>query len=132
VTAGISIIAEADPIAQQVGGASVAAAAAFVSLISIANGVGRFLWAGLSDFIGRKYVLLVMFLLQAALFFVIAAFVNTYVAPAILAFVIISCYGGGFGTMPAFTADYFGPKNVGQIYGLLLTAWVRPASWGRS
>ncbi len=42
---------------------------------------------------------------------------------AVLAFIIVSCYGGGFGTMPAFNADYFGSKNVGKIYGLMLTAW---------
>jgi OFA family oxalate/formate antiporter-like MFS transporter len=41
----------------------------------------------------------------------------------IIAFIILMCYGGGFGTMPAFTADYFGPKNMGPIYGLMLTAW---------
>jgi OFA family oxalate/formate antiporter-like MFS transporter len=42
---------------------------------------------------------------------------------AVLAFIVLMCYGGGFGTMPAFTADYFGSKNVGPIYGLMLTAW---------
>jgi OFA family oxalate/formate antiporter-like MFS transporter len=46
-----------------------------------------------------------------------------YVVLAIVSFIIISCYGGGFGTMPAFNADYFGPANVGKIYGLMLTAW---------
>jgi OFA family oxalate/formate antiporter-like MFS transporter len=50
-------------------------------------------------------------------------FVTTYVLLAVLAFIIVSCYGGGFGTMPAFNADYFGPTNVGTNYGLMLTAW---------
>jgi OFA family oxalate/formate antiporter-like MFS transporter len=47
----------------------------------------------------------------------------SFVALAILSFIIVSCYGGGFGTMPAFNADYFGSKNVGMIYGLMITAW---------
>jgi OFA family oxalate/formate antiporter-like MFS transporter len=122
VTAGISIISEASPIAQEVTGVSVATAAGLVSIISIANGAGRFLWAWLSDAIGRKWVFLTMFLLQAALFAIMPS-VGTYALFAALAFVVLSCYGGGFGTMPAFAADYFGSKNVGQIYGLMLTAW---------
>jgi MFS transporter, OFA family, oxalate/formate antiporter len=122
VTAGISIISEASPIAQEVTGASAATAAGLVSIISIANGAGRFLWAWFSDFIGRKWVFLTMFLLQAALFAIMPS-VGAYALFAVLAFVVLSCYGGGFGTMPAFAADYFGSKNVGQIYGLMLTAW---------
>lgn len=123
VTAGIAILAEADPIAQEVSGVSAATAALFVSLIAIANGAGRFLWAWLSDFIGRRNVFLTMFLLQAALFALIPLIGSGFAVFAILGFLILTCYGGGFGTMPAFTADYFGPKNVGSIYGLLLTAW---------
>jgi MFS transporter, OFA family, oxalate/formate antiporter len=122
VTAGISIISEASPIAQEVTGASVATAAGLVSIISIANGAGRFLWAWFSDLIGRKWVFLTMFLLQAALFATMPS-VGAYALFAALAFVVISCYGGGFGTMPAFAADYFGSKNVGQVYGAMLTAW---------
>jgi OFA family oxalate/formate antiporter-like MFS transporter len=123
VTAGIAIISEADPIAQEVSGAAPALAAWLVSIISIANGAGRFLWAWLSDAIGRKWVFLIMYLLQAALFFLIPVIGSSFVVLAILAFIIVSCYGGGFGTMPAFNADYFGSKNVGTIYGLMITAW---------
>ncbi len=123
VTAGISIIAEADPIAQEVAGASPIVAAGLVSIISIANGLGRFVWASLSDVIGRKWVFLTMYLLQAVCFFLIPVIGVTYFGLAVLAFIIISCYGGGFGTMPAFNADYFGSKNVGKIYGLMITAW---------
>ncbi len=123
VTAGISIISEADPMAQALAGASPIVAAGLVSIISIANGVGRFLWAWFSDAIGRKWVFLIMFLLQAVLLFLIPVIGTTFFLLAILAFIIVSCYGGGFGTMPAFAADYFGSKNVGKIYGLMLTAW---------
>ena len=123
VTAGIAIISEASPIAQELTGVSPIVAAGLVSIISIANGAGRFLWAWLSDAIGRKWVFLTMYLLQAVLFFLIPIIGGTYFILAILAFIIVSCYGGGFGTMPAFNADYFGSKNVGKIYGLMITAW---------
>ncbi len=123
VTAGIAIISEADPIAQELSGAAPWLAAWLVSIISIANGAGRFLWAWLSDAIGRKWVFLTMYLLQAALFFLMPVVGSSFFLLAVLAFVIVSCYGGGFGTMPAFNADYFGSKNVGTIYGLMITAW---------
>jgi OFA family oxalate/formate antiporter-like MFS transporter len=63
-----------------------------------------------------------MFILQVLLFWFLPTITSSSVM-TIVAFIILMCYGGGFGTMPAFTADYFGPKNVGPIYGLMLTAW---------
>jgi OFA family oxalate/formate antiporter-like MFS transporter len=124
VTAGISIITVASPMAVEIAGVSATVAAGLVSIISIANASGRFLWAWFSDAIGRKWVFFVMFLLQAVLF-VLLPFLGTasYLLLSVLSFVIVSCYGGGFGTMPAFAADYFGSANVGKIYGLMLTAW---------
>ena len=122
VTAGIAVITEAAPMTQELTGATAAQAAALVGIISIANGAGRFLWASLSDVIGRKWVFLTMFLLQAVVFFLLAQ-AGSYLLFTVLAFIILLCYGGGFGTMPAFAADYFGAKNVGKIYGLMLTAW---------
>jgi OFA family oxalate/formate antiporter-like MFS transporter len=123
VTAGIAIIAEAAPIAETIAGVSATTAAFLVLLISFGNAVGRFLWAWLSDAIGRKWVFFVMFLLQAVLFVLIPVLGASFFLLSLLCIIIISCYGGGFGTMPAFTADYFGSANVGKIYGLLLTAW---------
>lgn len=122
VTAGISIISQAAPMAREITGVTAATAATFAGLLGIPNGAGRFLWAWLSDFIGRKWVFLAMFLIQAALFFILPN-VTSYVLFATLCFVVLLCYGGGFGTMPAFAADYYGPGNVGPIYGLMLTAW---------
>jgi OFA family oxalate/formate antiporter-like MFS transporter len=124
VTAGIAIITEAAPMAETIAGVSAVVAATLVSIISVGNALGRFFWAWLSDAIGRKWVFFIMFLLQAVLL-VLLPFLGaaSFVLLAILTFIIISCYGGGFGTMPAFTADYFGSANVGKIYGLLLTAW---------
>jgi OFA family oxalate/formate antiporter-like MFS transporter len=124
VTAGISIITEAAPMAETISKVSATVAVGLVSIISVGNALGRFFWAWLSDAIGRKWVFFVMFLLQAVLL-VLLPFLGaaSYILLAIIAFVIVSCYGGGFGTMPAFTADYFGSANVGKVYGLLLTAW---------
>ena len=121
-TAGIAIISQASPMAQEISRVSVSAAAALVGIISIANGSGRFLWAWFSDAIGRKAVFLTMFLLQAVAFLLLSQ-VAGFVSLAILEFMILLCYGGGFGTMPAFAADYFGAADIGSIYGLMLTAW---------
>jgi OFA family oxalate/formate antiporter-like MFS transporter len=70
-----------------------------------------------------------MFLAQAILFWILPQ-VHTVSTMTIIAFVILMCYGGGFGTMPAFAADYFGSKNVGPIYGLMLTAWGFASAFG--
>ena len=123
VTAGISIIAEAAPMTGELTGASTAAAATLVSIIAIFNGIGRFFWAALSDAIGRKWVFFSMFVIQAVLFVLLPIIGTSYLVFAILVCIILLCYGGGFGTMPALAADYFGSANVGRIYGLLLTAW---------
>jgi OFA family oxalate/formate antiporter-like MFS transporter len=122
VTAGIAVISEAAPMAEEIGGASATAAASLVSLIAVFNGVGRFAWASFSDVIGRRWVFLIMFAIQAVVFFLLPN-ASSYALFAVFACVILFCYGGGFGTMPAFSADYFGSKNVGRIYGLMLTAW---------
>ena len=63
-----------------------------------------------------------MFVVQIVLFLLLPL-VGIYFLLAVFAFIIVSCYGGGFGTMPAFAADYFGAADVGRIYGLMLTAW---------
>ncbi len=129
VTAGISIISQASPMAQEIAHVNATTAAGLVGIISIANGAGRFLWAWLSDTIGRKRVFLIMFLVQAIAFFFLAH-VQTFGMLATLAFIVLLCYGGGFGTMPAFAADFFGSREVGSIYGLMLTAWGFGALFG--
>jgi len=121
-SAGISIISQAAPMAQEITHVSAVAAASLVGIISIANGAGRFLWAWFSDFLGRRRVFQVMFLAQAIVFFLLSR-VHSFGGLAVLAFIVLLCYGGGFGTMPAFAADFFGARNVGSIYGLMLTAW---------
>lgn len=120
--AGISIISQISPLAQEVTHVSAVAAAGLVGTIAIANGSGRFLWSWFSDYIGRPRVFLTMFATQTVAFLLLSR-VHGFGLLAVLSFVILLCYGGGFGTMPAFAADYFGPRNVGSIYGLMLTAW---------
>ena len=120
--AGISIISQEAPIFQELVGVSAVVAASMVGLASIGNAFGRVFWAWVSDLLTRRVTFVVMFLVQVLLFWFLphAASVSLM---TFLTFVVLMCYGGGFGTMPAFAADYFGSKNVGPIYGLMLTAW---------
>ena len=120
--AGISVISQEAPIFQELTGASAIVAAGMVGLASIGNAVGRVFWAWVSDLITRRATFAVMFILQVLLFWFLPS-IATVSLMTIVTFVVLMCYGGGFGTMPAFAADYFGPKNVGPIYGLMLTAW---------
>jgi OFA family oxalate/formate antiporter-like MFS transporter len=121
-TAGIAVISQAAPMFQEITNISAARAAGIVGVISIANGAGRLMWAWLSDLVGRRPVFLAMFLLQAGIFWLMPS-AHGLDLFAVLTIVVLLCYGGGFGTMPAFAADYFGAEHVGSIYGLMLTAW---------
>jgi len=127
--AGISIISQEAPIFQELTGASAVVAGGLVGLASIGNAVGRVFWAWISDLITRRATFFVMFVLQVLLFWFLPN-IATASLITIVTFVVLMCYGGGFGTMPAFTADYFGPKNVGPIYGLMLTAWGFASAFG--
>ena len=128
-TAGISVISQESPIFQELGGVTAIVAATMVGVASIGNALGRVFWAFVSDFLSRRYTFLVMFLMQAVLFWILPSIATT-VPLTVVTFVILMCYGGGFGTMPAFAADYFGPRYVGPIYGLMLTAWGFASAFG--
>jgi OFA family oxalate/formate antiporter-like MFS transporter len=121
-SAGISLIAQESPIFQDLGKVTALVAGGMVGIVSLGNALGRVFWAWVSDLITRKATFLVMFLVQAVLFWLFPALASV-ASLTIIAFVVLMCYGGGFGTMPAFAADYFGSRNVGPIYGLMLTAW---------
>ena len=121
-SAGISLISQEAPIFQKLTATSAAVAAGMVGIVSIGNSVGRIFWAWVSDGITRRWTFAVMYLLQFGLFWLLPSLASVTVI-TVVSFVILMCYGGGFGTMPAFAADYFGSKNVGPIYGLMLTAW---------
>ena len=127
--AGISVISQEAPIFQELTRVSAVVAGGMVGVVSLGNAVGRVFWAWVSDLITRRATFFVMFLLQVLLFWFLPSVASASLI-TIVTFVVLMCYGGGFGTMPAFTADYFGPKNVGPIYGLMLTAWGFASAFG--
>ena len=128
-SAGISLISQESPIFQELAKVTAIVAAGMVGVVSIGNAVGRVFWASVSDLITRRATFAVMFALQIALFWFLP-FIHTALTLTVVSFIILLCYGGGFGTMPAFAADYFGAKNVGPIYGLMLTAWGFASAFG--
>ena len=132
VTAGIGILAQASPMMQDMFHRTPEQAGLVVSIISLFNAGGRFLWASGSDYIGRRNTYQIFFVTQFVLFLLIPGFAasgNWLLFQAAL-FVVFTMYGGGFATIPAFLADIFGPENVGAIHGALLTAWSAAAVAG--
>ena len=129
VTAGIGILEQASPMIQDFfhGRIGAAAAVGFVGVLSLLNMAGRFLWASVSDYIGRKSTYAVFFVLGPTLFFLLPftrqTHMNSVPLFVLIAAVIISMYGGGFATIPAYLKDLFGGFNVSAIHGRLLTAW---------
>jgi len=128
-SAGISVISQGAPMFQELARVSAAVAAGMVGVVSLGNALGRVFWAGVSDVITRKATFFVMFLLQVLFFWFLPSITSASIL-TVVAFVVLLCYGGGFGTMPAFAADYFGAKNIGPIYGLMLTAWGFASAFG--
>ena len=144
VSAGIGVIGMASPMLQEVFGGSLigvsqkfgaldktqlaaiaTVAAGFTALLSLFNIGGRFFWASLSDKMGRKLTYVVFFVLGGLMYFSVP---GSAAAGSIVLFVgafcvILSMYGGGFATVPAYLADLFGTQMVGAIHGRLLTAW---------
>ena len=122
VTCGIAIIGVASPLLQEVLGISAIAAAAAVGLMGIFNGAGRIFWASLSDYLTRPVVYIIFFLTQAIAFYILPSVTEVIVFQVVL-FFIMSCYGGGFASIPAYIGDIFGTKELGAIHGYILTAW---------
>ena len=125
VTAGIGILEQAAPMIQDFfGSVSAAEAAGFVGVLSLANMSGRFIWSSTSDLIGRKPIYMTYLGVGAILYFILASTgtvgLGLFLAVTI---VILSFYGGGFATIPAYLKDLFGGHEVGAIHGRLLTAW---------
>ncbi len=125
VTAGIGILEQASPMIQDFFPAVTAATAAgFVGLLSLANMGGRFVWSTTSDVLGRKRMYVIYLGVGAVLYGTLAALGGQAVALfVVLTFFIVSFYGGGFATIPAYLKDLFGTLEVGAIHGRLLTAW---------
>jgi OFA family oxalate/formate antiporter-like MFS transporter len=122
VTAGIALISQAAGSAEGIAGYSTAGAATVVGVLAIFNGAGRIVWAAASDYVGRMPAFAAMLGLQGLCLLVIPH-AGSAVLWFALAAVVYLCYGGGFGTMPATAGDFFGVKNAGAIYGLMLIGW---------
>lgn len=122
VTAGILFISNAVPIMRELTGAVPATALAIYGFIALFNGLGRFFWGAVSDRIGRNWAYLLIYGTQVVIFFVVGG-IHSLAAVTILFAIVLLDYGGGFGTMPSFTADYFGTKYMGVNYGWILLAW---------
>lgn len=127
VTAGIGVLAQASPLIQESfpGRVTAAAAAGFVGLLSLFNLMGRFVWSSLSDTLGRKNTYMVYLGLGMVLYYLVPSFGRSGNLVLFVATfcVILSMYGGGFSTVPAYLKDVFGTMQVGAIHGRLLTAW---------
>jgi len=125
VTAGIGILEQAAPMIQDYfATVSAAAAAGFVGLLSLCNMSGRLVWSATSDVIGRKPMYMCYLGIGAVLYFLLATAGTASVALfVLLTGIILSFYGGGFSTVPAYLKDLFGTIQVGAIHGRLLTAW---------
>jgi nitrate/nitrite transporter NarK len=125
VTAGIGVLGQASVMSQEMVGISAEAAAGFVGLMSIFNMAGRFFWSSLSDYIGRKATYSTFFILGIVLYAAVPSIAAAEIITLfVLAYLIIlTMYGGGFATVPAYLRDLFGTAHVGAIHGRLLTAW---------
>jgi len=132
VSAGIGILGQASPMIQDMFKVTPAAAAGYVGLLSLCNLGGRFFWSSISDLTGRKGIYCVYFILGAALYMSVPwtqgrGSVTLFVVATGL---ILTMYGGGFATIPAYLRDLFGSYQVGAIHGRLITAWSMAAIIG--
>ncbi|MPW30855.1 MFS transporter [Agarivorans sp. B2Z047] len=122
ISCGIAVIYAASPLAQESIGLSPAEAAGVVGLMSLFNGLGRIAWASLSDVLGRPNTYMIFFLIQIVAFCLLPNITSIILFQVVL-YTILTCYGGGFATLPAFIGDLFGTKELSAIHGYVLTAW---------
>jgi OFA family oxalate/formate antiporter-like MFS transporter len=122
ISCGIGIIYTASPLAQESIGLTPAQAAGVVGLMSIFNGLGRLGWASLSDYLGRPSTYTAFFIIQIVAFWVLPD-ITSVILFQVMLYLILTCYGGGFATLPAYIGDLFGTKELGAIHGYVLSAW---------
>ena len=129
--AGLSIVTQASPIFQEMGHATVKTAATLVGIIAIGNGAGRIFWSWVSDLTTRKTAFFTMYLVEVVLFW---SYHTLHALPLLFVatFILVMCYGGAYGITPAFAADYFGPRDVGSIFGLMMLPWAFASAFGPS
>ncbi|MFS0635341.1 OFA family MFS transporter [Mesobacillus foraminis] len=129
VTCGIAILSVASPMAQELVGMSAAGAAAMVGIMGLFNGGGRIFWASISDYIGRPNVYTLFFAFQIIAFFLLPS-ISQSLLFSVIVYLIMTCYGGGFASIPAYIGDLFGTKQLGAIHGYILTAWAAAGVFG--
>ena len=122
ITCGIAVLSVASPMAQEVTGMSAMAAGGVVGIIGLFNGAGRLAWASFSDILGRPLTYVAFFAIQVVAFYVLPSLREVVMFQVVL-YLIMTCYGGGFSTLPAYIGDIFGTKQVSAIHGYVLTAW---------
>jgi MFS transporter, OFA family, oxalate/formate antiporter len=129
ISAGIMLISLASPMAQEIVGLTAVQAGVMVGLMGIFNGAGRLLWSTSSDYIGRVGTYGTMFVIQIVLFALLPNLRSALLFQGAF-FLVMTCYGGGFATCPAFIADLFGALRAGAIHGVILTAWSAAGIFG--
>jgi MFS family permease len=132
VVAGILIVSNAVPIIRELVSKGVTdptlvkaltgEAISVYAFVAIFNGLGRFFWGAVSDRLGRNTAYALIYGVQVVVFFILANLHDVWLVSIAFALILL-CYGGGFGVMPSFNADFFGTKYLGQNYGFILTAW---------
>lgn len=123
VFGGVTIISNMVPLMRELTGLSAGGAASLYAGLAVCNGLGRVLWGALSDRIGRRTTFALLFAGQALVFVILDSSGGDLTLVSASIALLLLCYGGGFGTMPAFNADYFGIKNFGANYGMHISAW---------
>ena len=122
IACGIAIISAASPMMQEKLNYTPMEAAAIVGFIGVFNGLGRIMWSTLSDYLGRANTYIIFFAFQILAFYFLPK-MTIELSFLIVLFTVITMYGGGFATLPAFLGDLFGTKQLGAIHGMVLAAW---------
>jgi OFA family oxalate/formate antiporter-like MFS transporter len=122
ISCGIAIISVASPMGQDLAHLSAVTAAGMVAIIGLFNGFGRIGWSSISDHIGRPTTWMLFFAIQMVAFLALPSITHPLVFQLVI-FIIMTCYGGGFASIPAYISDLFGTKEVSAIHGYILTAW---------
>lgn len=122
IACGIAIISAASPMMQSKLNYTPMEAAAIVGLIGVFNGLGRIIWSSLSDYLGRANTYIIFFAFQILAFYFLPK-ISMEITFLVVLFTVITMYGGGFSTLPAFLGDLFGTKQLGAIHGMVLAAW---------
>lgn len=123
VSCGIAVIATAKKMGYEMVRLSVEMSSLLVMGISLFNGFGRILWASFSDYIGRANTYVAFFVIQMIAFPLLANLTTSPILFMVVTFIILTCYGGGFASIPAYISDLFGLKEMPTIHGFILTAW---------